>query len=276
MLAGRTGTRSDPCVDVRAPRWAGLLVVVAAAAVVAPMTVSGPSGWRVLAGVILAALTVAAVVAGGPASVRAVVFLDIAFLLFAGGTQLGWPPAVTTVLVCALPLAALLACGRASWLRPAAPWLRVGRRPGWVVLGLALATVVLAGAALTVWTLAVAPDVSPYLAELQRFPLWLAILGVVAFALVNPIWEEALFRGVVLEELTAIWGARTAVVVQALLFGAAHWAGFPSGWVGMVMAAGWGLTLGIIRLRTAGILIPYVVHVSANAVIGVLAIVLLG
>jgi membrane protease YdiL (CAAX protease family) len=60
-----------------------------------------------------------------------------------------------------------------------------------------------------------------------------------------------------------------------VLFGAAHWAGYPSGWIGMLMAAVWGLMLGIIRLRTAGIALPYVVHVTANAVIGSLAVVLL-
>ena len=64
-------------------------------------------------------------------------------------------------------------------------------------------------------------------------------------------------------------------MTHAVLFGAAHWAGFPSGWVGMGMAAGWGLALGVIRIRSRGILIPYLVHVSANAVIGVLTVLLL-
>ena len=38
-----------------------------------------------------------------------------------------------------------------------------------------------------------------------------------------------MFRGVILEDHTAIRGAGPAVVVQAVLFGSAHWAGFPSG-----------------------------------------------
>lgn len=37
----------------------------------------------------------------------------------------------------------------------------------------------------------------------------------------------------------------------------------------------WGLLLGILRLRTGGIGIPYLVHVTANATIGTLAITLL-
>ena len=63
--------------------------------------------------------------------------------------------------------------------------------------------------------------------------------------------------------------------MQALVFGAAHWAGFPSGWVGVLMAAAWGWALGVIRVRSGGMLLCYLVHVGANAVIGVLALVLL-
>ena len=73
-----------------------------------------------------------------------------------------------------------------------------------------------------------------------------------------------MFRRAVLEDLSAIWGAGPAVVVQAVLCGAAHWAGFPSGGVGMLMAAAWGLVLGILRLRTRGIIVPYLVHVIAT------------
>lgn len=170
--------------------------------------------------------------------------------------HLRWPPVVTTVLVCLLPLAALLAGKRGGRPRPAAPWLRLGQRPDLLMLILAVGTVVAAGAALALWTVVVAPAAPPYLAQLQQYPVWLAILGVIGFALVNPLWEEAMFRGVVLEDLPALWGAGPAAVVQAVLFGAAHWAGFPSGWVGMLMAAAWGLALGILRLRTRGILVP--------------------
>ena len=141
--------------------------------------------------------------------------------------------------------------------------------------GFSLGTVVAAGGALAWWAVATDPAAPPYLAQLQRYPPWLVVVGVIGFALVNPVWEEALFRGVVLGDLTAVWGSGPAVVVQAVLFGTAHWAGFPSGWVGMAMAAGWGLVLGVLRFRTHGIAVPYLVHVSANTVIGSLAVVLL-
>lgn len=132
-----------------------------------------------------------------------------------------------------------------------------------------------AAIALAAWALAVHPEPSAYLRSLQELPTWQALLGVGAFALVNPVWEEALFRGVLLSELATIWRPRVALVLQALLFGAAHWTGFPSGPTGTFMAASWGFILGIMRLRTGGIIIPYLVHVTANATIGALAITLL-
>jgi len=138
-----------------------------------------------------------------------------------------------------------------------------------------MATVVLSAVALTAWALVVRPEPAEYLRELQRLPLWHALLGVVAFTLVNPVWEEMLFRGVLLTELASAWGAKAAVTAQAVLFAAAHFAGFPSGVVGMLMAGCWGFVLGIMRLRSGGILIPYLVHVTANAVIGMLAVLLL-
>ncbi len=79
-------------------------MVAATAAVFAPVVVGG--AWRglALAAVILGALTAIAARAGGAATVRAVVFLDVVFVIFAGGSLWAWTPAVTTVLVCTVPL----------------------------------------------------------------------------------------------------------------------------------------------------------------------------
>lgn len=265
----------DVRVAAQAPPWAGLVVVAAAAVVITPWTVTASWTWHVTGAILLTALTLVAITVTGPAPLRTMIYLDVAFVLFASGTHLQWSPVLTTVLVCLLPLAALLTGDRVGRPRPGAPWLRLGQRPDLLLLILAVGTVVVAGAALALWTMAVAPAAPPYLAQLQQYPGWLAILGVIGFALVNPIWEEAMFRGVLLEDLTAVWRAGPAAAVQAVLFGAAHWAGFPSGSVGMLMAAAWGLVLGILRLRTHGIVVPYLVHVTANAVIGSLAVILL-
>lgn len=154
------------------------------------------------------------------------------------------------------------------------PWLRRGSADR-TIWALGVATVVVAAVALTLFALFVHPEVSPFLATLRSMPTWLAVIGVIGFALVNPIWEEVLFRSVLQQELGNTLGRWPAVVIQAVLFGLAHLYGFPSGWLGVAMAATWGFGLGVIRLRSGGILVPYVVHFFANATIGVLAVALL-
>jgi membrane protease YdiL (CAAX protease family) len=248
---------------------AGLFVVTAA--VVFALS-SAPANLRqqTIAAVVLAVVTSIAFALKVSAAIRALVYLDAAFAVFSVGVLASWPAAVTTVVACLAPLAALSGCGRFARLRPATPWLRPGRLTRDVV-ALGITAILVAALAITVWSLAVHPDASAYLHGLRDYPLWLGIVGIGGFALVNPIWEETLFRGVVLTELARTWGVRAAVIVQAVVFGMAHWAGIPSGWLGMVMAGCWGLVLGIIRVRSRGILIPYVVHVCVDAVIAALA-----
>ena len=68
----------------------------------------------------------------------------------------------------------------------------------------------------------------------------------------NALMEEAAFRGVLQEALTAEWGPWWAVGLQGLLFGVIHAQGFPRGVVGMVMASAYGVALGMLRLRSGG------------------------
>jgi hypothetical protein len=53
---------------------------------------------------------------------------------------------------------------------------------------------------------------------------------------VNAVGEEALYRGILQNELTDTLGRAPAVVVQAAAFGFAHLNGFPSGGVGAIIA----------------------------------------
>lgn len=216
-------------------------------------------------------MIVAAVASHSPPAVRAGVVAATIFVIFTAGAWLRVGPAAPTVAACVLLLAVLALLGRHSAWRPAMPWLRRGRVDR-VTLVLGGGTIVVTAVALSLFALLAGPEVSSYLAMLRSVPTWLAILGVVGFALVNPVWEEILFRGVLQHELEQTVGRWPAVVVQAVLFGLVHLYGFPSGWLGVLMAATWGFGLGLIRIRTGGIVATYVVHVFANLTIGVLAV----
>jgi membrane protease YdiL (CAAX protease family) len=103
-------------------------------------------------------------------------------------------------------------------------------------------------------------------------------LGVIVLYLIAvvgaPFFEELYFRGLVQGGLTARWGVRVSVVVQALLFGLVH-LNPEVGWgnVGIfVVITTVGIGLGVIR-RVAGRLPPAMfTHAVYNAVIVTVAL----
>ncbi|MCB9754201.1 MAG: CPBP family intramembrane metalloprotease [Myxococcales bacterium] len=102
-------------------------------------------------------------------------------------------------------------------------------------------------------------------------PAWsptLLILAALGFAIVNAALEELLFRGLVQGALERLLGPGwAALLLQAALFGVAHWGGFPSGPLGVLMAGSWALLLGWARRRGGGLLTPTLAHVVADLVI---------
>lgn len=270
MMAGVVGVRTGRVGDAMLVLSAGAL---ACATLITPPDQGSPVRSLVVA-TLAAALVITAVLTRSAPAVRAAVVVSTVFVIFTGGAWLGVGPVIIAVAVGAAPLLVLVLVQRRPAWRPALPWLRLGRLDLWVWI-LAATTVVIAAVALTLFAMLIRPGASPYLSMLRSMAPWLAVLGVVGFAVVNPIWEEVLFRGVLQGELSRTIGAWPAVVVQAVLFGLSHLHGFPSGWIGVAMAATWGFGLGVIRERTGGLVIPYLVHVTANLTIGALAVVLL-
>ncbi|WP_323746549.1 CPBP family intramembrane glutamic endopeptidase [Catenulispora pinisilvae] len=263
-------------LDVKAVRTgfgpASLLVIAAALFIAVPL----PGGLLVLSGpaVALAVCTVMAWRARLASAVRALACADVVFTVAVAGGRLGLSSAITTVLLILLPAATLKACDRREWLRPAMSWLRRGQAAAgsrW----LAAATVALSAAALVLWSEASHPAAPEFLRTLRHGPVWITVLSLAAFATVNPLWEEFVFRGVLLDELRQTVGVRSAVVIQAAAFGLVHLNGFPSGALGALMAGTWGLALGTLRLQTRGMLWPYLTHVCADATIGIIATLLL-
>ena len=59
----------------------------------------------------------------------------------------------------------------------------------------------------------------------------------------------------------AVW------VVQATCFGIWHYRGFPSGWMGMGLAAVFAGMMGVLRMSSRGMLAPFVAHALADLTI---------
>lgn len=194
------------------------------------------------------------------------VFVHVLALVFGMGI---WPAPLLLAVVL------LWAAGRLwSPLRPTLAWLHRGHLTAdlpWLILG----TVLLSGSALTAWALLARPAVSPFLDTLRSMPPAAAVAGILVFALVNSACEEAVFTGAFLHELRSVLDVRIALGVQSLGFGLMHVQGFPSGPVGVALGTVYGVMLGVIRLRSRGMVAPYAAHVIADVTIGVLAVTLL-
>lgn len=179
-----------------------------------------------------------------------------------------WPaPLVTAAVVASLVGRRIFGASATSWLR----WGHVDR----VVIALSVMTVMATGAVLYGWAVWTTPDGGPYLTTLRSEPLAVALLGVLAFSLVNSACEEAVYRGVFQHALTVRFGVIAAIVAQAAAFGVLHSSGFPSGLGGIALAAIYGGFLGVLRHRSGGLAVPYVVHVFADIIIGLVVVTVL-
>lgn len=176
----------------------------------------------------------------------------------------------TTPVKIAWPLSGLLAVGvyaavvrRTTALRTSSGWARKGR-PTRIDLVLSVILGVLTFLGVMVWVRLDRPDLSDQVAAVPDASLWILVLIGVLFAVVNSFVEEVLYRGVFMYALEAALGTWAAVVLQAVFFGLLHIQGFPSGPYGMLLAGVVGLVLGFLRLKTRGMLAPWITHATAN------------
>jgi uncharacterized protein len=246
-----------------------LLALLVVALIVVPIANAGD--WPQLAGMAtaLAVATAWAVRSRSEQAIRAVLLADAMLAMVAlGGIQV-WPAPV----VIAVALLYLLSRWRRD-LCPPASYVRPGRITA-DVWALVVLTIAGSAVALAAWASIARPTVSPYLRWMAQQPTWLLLAGLVAFAVLNSIGEELLFRGIFLSELAAASSATLAVVATGIAFAIAHVNGFPSGWFGALMAGVYGLALGVLRVRSRGMLAPFLAHVGADITIGLLAVLLL-
>lgn len=151
------------------------------------------------------------------------------------------------------------------------PILRFGRLSA-AEAGMVLGLVACSATALLIFSWSAPPRLGDGARILEGMSPLSLVTACVVFAAVNGFVEEVLFRGVIQQHLTRVIGSWAAVVTQALAFGILHLNGYPYGPVGVVLAAVYGLLLGALRLRSGGLLAPWVAHACADAVIFVLIV----
>ncbi|MBM4072863.1 MAG: CPBP family intramembrane metalloprotease [Planctomycetes bacterium] len=156
-------------------------------------------------------------------------------------------------------------------LRRTAPRFHAGRIAGLPLAGALLLSAATVGV-LVVFDWLLQPQTSQLAARIPVAPFGNVVLAGVCFSIVNAAMEELVFRGVLYESLARDWGATAAIVVTAAIFGLAHVHGYPPGPLGGILAAGFGIALGILRWWTGGLALAIACHVLADATIfGLLA-----
>ncbi len=136
----------------------------------------------------------------------------------------------------------------------------------------AFAISMLATIALVSWAELLQPDLETFRAMVPRGNMLVLISAALGFALLNATMEELIWRGGIQSWLVEHTSIRLAILVQALSFGALHWAGFPSGWSGVALATIYGVMLGWLRHATGGLAAPIVAHILADLTIFLLVL----
>ncbi len=153
-------------------------------------------------------------------------------------------------------------------LEPNAGWLPRGQSTSltWLLAGMTAAAAGIGLVLWTRWTDEFGQSTLETVATARRLPFGTLVFAVVLFVIVNAVTEEVAYRGIAFEA-AAIFPPIAAVTAQAVAFGTLHVAGFPAGTVGVGLAFGYGLMLGILRHLTGGLRLPVVAHMAADATI---------
>ena len=129
---------------------------------------------------------------------------------------------------------------------------------GWIVFFSFLAI-----ASLTTWF--IFQEGNPFAKFMPHVPIPILIPLGVGFAVINGLYEEGLFRSILLAHFSEQIGFWWAILLQSLWFSFLHYqSGFPSGMIGIVLTFVFGLMMGYLVYRTKGLLVPIIVHALAD------------
>lgn len=157
---------------------------------------------------------------------------------------------------------------RTLWLREAVRWRVAGSRdPRLITLGTGFGLI--SGLVVWFWYAGRQAELADLAEMVPDWPIWILLPSGVAFAVVNAVLEEAVYRGVVQDALERVVGSgATSLGLQAATFATLHFqTGFPRGVAGIGLAFLYGLVLGMLRRRSRGLAVPVVAHLVTDLVI---------
>ena len=246
----QTGFRSE----------AAVVILLAALATVMPLVSS--RGILLTGGIAAVALTTIAIRQRMlAASSMGVLFVTV-FVL--GSAGLGLQQAVFT-----LALAVYwVVMSRVPWLRSGDRW-RASGSVALPVVALGVAFGLVSGLVVWLWYAGRQAELADLVEMVPDWPIWILLPSGVAFAVVNAVLEEAVYRGVVQDALERVVGSgSTSLGLQAAAFATLHFqTGFPRGVAGIGLAFLYGLVLGVLRRRSRGLAVPVVTHLVTDLVI---------
>ena len=198
------------------------------------------------------------------AILHGLIFFGLAWVAGANPALGAWPLPLAAPLIAYVLLIALV-----PKLRATAPRVRAGRIDA-LALKMTVAVMIISIGVLVAFDRIMHPDVGEYRAFLPVSALGGVISAGILFALLNPVLEEVIFRGVLFDAVRSQVGLIATVFITAALFGIAHLRGYPPGPIGAALAFLYGIAMGGLRSLTGGIALPIVAHVAADATIYVL------
>ncbi len=146
-------------------------------------------------------------------------------------------------------------------LKPVIDIFKAGKIKGSILLSLVFALLSVTG--LVLWY--INQPGNPHEQYMPNLPIYiLPVLGVL-FALLNSLFEETIFRGILLPCFNKATGWIPAVIMQAIWFSFLHYqAGFPSGIAGIFLTLAFAIMMVVLLKRTGGLLLPVIVHAIAD------------
>jgi membrane protease YdiL (CAAX protease family) len=243
-------------------RW-GALLVLAAIVWLAAVGITSRGFTRVpsVAVAVIAALWLTAVLAKRIPAVNATLLcLLMGLAALTGG--FGVHPFPLVGALCAY-VVALLAYPS---LHADSDWLHTGAW-GRGAAVLALMVGLLPAAGVPLWRLLEGIDLGPGATLLSTLPWWALPVAGVTVALTIALVEEVAFRGLLLDAAWSAFGQRAALVLQAVVFGLVHSGSVLGGPWGIVLSGLYGYVLGVLRVRTRGMIAPFLAHLLADLVL---------